>query len=179
MNTRTRIAVSAAICGLAMTTTGCSGSDTATTTSAPAASASVKGSTDVFLDDQFAVQSDCGLDANAQQLYFSAPITCPDLVMSNRYVLFQPEGVVDVSGAKLTSSRVAFAGGGDITLHGADMRRATITLGDLGSGTLDLTGANLSDVNLTSLNGNVTTDETTIFCHTKLPKTGKVNDRDC
>ena len=55
----------------------------------------------------------------------------------------------------------------------------TLTSGDLGGVTLDLTGADLTDTNLKSLTGNVTTDDTTIFCRTKMPKTGKANDRDC
>jgi len=183
MSTRTTLAITTAIVGLTLVTSGCSSSDGTPTTSTTAAGASVaaKGNADIWLDGQADVKGDCVLDAAAQQLVFSDELSCPGLNLANRYVAFQPqETKLDLTGANLTSSRVAFVGGlGDINLHGATLKRMTLTSGDLGGVTLDLTGADLSDTNLKSLTGNVITDETTVFCHTKMPKTGKVNDRDC
>ncbi len=179
--TRSRILVTVvAIGGLALATSACASS----TSSAPAASASVqaKGDFGYILDGAVDVAADCAIDPSAPQLYFGVDETysCPNLDLTNRYVMIQSQGMVDLSGSDLTSARLAIAGSfGDINLQGANLSRVTLTIGDIGSGTLDLTGANLSNTNLKSLVGTVLTDETTVFCHTNMPKTGKVNDRDC
>ena len=178
MRTTTTFVTLVGIASMAVALSACS--STAGTASSSAA-APVKGNADIWLDSQADVKGDCVLDAAAQQLVFSEELSCPGLNLANRYVAFQPqETTLDLTGANLTSSRVAFVGGlGDIKLHGATLKRMTLTSGDLGGVTLDLTGADLTDTNLKSLTGNVTTDDTTIFCRTKMPKTGKANDRDC